>query len=230
MDAGHALSDLTAHQPPGHLRPTRRERRRAETRQRLLMAALRLFRQRGFAATTVEQITEAADLGKGTFFNYFPSKEHILGALAEVQRGKIMAALEAVNRGRDVSGVLYRLYHELRQRPAQSQRLARSLLLAILSNHQVRRLVAHNLEQGRALLRQIFELGQQRNQVRRDCDAVELARLFQQSFLGTVLVWTLGPATPLRQSLDASFRVFWAGIAADALPSNGEKGAAGRKP
>jgi AcrR family transcriptional regulator len=221
---------LTAQELPGRLHPTRRERRRAETRQRLLLAALRLFRQRGFAATTVEQITETADLGKGTFFNYFPSKEHILGALAEVQRGKIMGALKTARGGREsVRDVLHRLYHALPKHPAQSQRLARSLLRAILSNDQVRRLMAHNLEQGRALLAQIFELGRQRNEIRRDCDPAEMARLFQQSLFGTVLLWTIGPATPLRCWLDASFRIFWAGIRADMAPANGKKRAAGRE-
>src|SRR5580658_1723525 len=56
----------------------RRERHRAETRDRLFRAALQLFAERGFLKTTVEDITEAADVGKGTFFNYFPTKEHIL--------------------------------------------------------------------------------------------------------------------------------------------------------
>jgi hypothetical protein len=108
--------------------------------------------------------------------------------------------------------VLDRLYHALPKHPAQSQRLARSLLLAILSSNEVRKLMAHNLEQGRALLGQIFELGQQRDEVRRDCDPAELARLFQQSLFGAVLLWTLGPATPLRKSLASSFEAFWSGI------------------
>jgi hypothetical protein len=56
----------------------RRQRRSAETRERLFHAAVRLFAEKGFAETTVEDITNAADVGKGTFFNYFPSKEHIL--------------------------------------------------------------------------------------------------------------------------------------------------------
>ena len=46
-----------------------------ETRERLFRAALDLFARKGFTETTVEDITEAADVGKGTFFNYFPSKE-----------------------------------------------------------------------------------------------------------------------------------------------------------
>src|SRR5246127_364323 len=58
----------------------RRERRRLETRERLYRSALELFGERGFLETTVEDITEAADVGKGTFFNYFPTKEHVLAA------------------------------------------------------------------------------------------------------------------------------------------------------
>jgi hypothetical protein len=56
----------------------RRERRTVETRESLFRAALDLFARKGFTETTVEDITEAADVGKGTFFNYFPSKDHIL--------------------------------------------------------------------------------------------------------------------------------------------------------
>jgi TetR/AcrR family transcriptional regulator, cholesterol catabolism regulator len=56
-------------------------RRKARTRQRLLAAGETLFRDRGFDATTVEEVAEAADVAKGTFFNYFESKETLLGAL-----------------------------------------------------------------------------------------------------------------------------------------------------
>ena len=66
--------------------------------------ALRLFREHGYDATTVEEITEAADVAKGTFFNYFPSKEALLGELAAWQIGKLRTALE-VSRGAPASPV-----------------------------------------------------------------------------------------------------------------------------
>src|SRR5271169_4664392 len=72
----------------------RRQRRSAETRERLFHSALELFAQKGFAETTVEDITEAADVGKGTFFNYFPSKDHILLAFGEMQLSKLESAIE----------------------------------------------------------------------------------------------------------------------------------------
>src|SRR5712692_4463898 len=75
---------------------SRRQRHSAEIRERLFRAALELFAQKGFVETTVEDITEAADVGKGTFFNYFPSKDHILLAFGEMQLAKLEHAVATV--------------------------------------------------------------------------------------------------------------------------------------
>jgi NADH dehydrogenase len=61
---------------------SRRERKKQETRQRLLETAWCLFREQGYEETTVADITEAADVAKGTFFNYFPTKESIVDQIA----------------------------------------------------------------------------------------------------------------------------------------------------
>src|SRR5258708_27696083 len=74
----------------------RRQRHSAEIRERLFRSALQLFAQKGFEETTVEDITEAADVGKGTFFNYFPSKDHILIAFSDMQIGKLEQAVAGV--------------------------------------------------------------------------------------------------------------------------------------
>src|SRR3970282_1199369 len=64
---------------------TRRERKKEETKERIFKAAVKLFRDKGFEATTIDDITERADVAKGTFFNYFPKKEAVLGYLSEEQ-------------------------------------------------------------------------------------------------------------------------------------------------
>ncbi len=79
--------------PANGATPGRRERHRLETRERLFRAALRAFTEKGFQETTVEDITNAADVGKGTFFNYFPSKDHVLAAFGEMQLGKLAAVV-----------------------------------------------------------------------------------------------------------------------------------------
>src|SRR5215471_19913168 len=73
---------------------SRRLRRSAELRHRIFRSALTLFGKKGYAETTVEDITNAADVGKGTFFNYFPSKDHILLAFAEMQLSRLRRAVD----------------------------------------------------------------------------------------------------------------------------------------
>lgn len=62
--------------------PSRRERKKEETRRRIFEVAIALFREKGFEATTVDEITEKADVARGTFFNYFPKKESVLTFLS----------------------------------------------------------------------------------------------------------------------------------------------------
>lgn len=60
------------------LAPTRRERKKQETRRRIRRAALELAQHHGIDNVTVESISEAADISVRTFFNYFPYKDDAL--------------------------------------------------------------------------------------------------------------------------------------------------------
>jgi len=201
-------------QPPQSHEPAgRRERRRVETRERIFRAALKLFAERGFLATAVEDITEAADVGKGTFFNYFPSKEHILEALGELQVGKLEAfANRAESQELSTRELLGRAAQALAEEPGRSAALVRSLLQAIVTNDAVREGIAQKLDRARRLLAGIFAMGQRRGEVRRDLQPMELARVFQQAFFGTLWVWSIYPSQPLAAWFSDIFTVFWSGI------------------
>ena len=59
-------------------KPGLRERKKAQTRNSIQSHALRLFREQGYAATTIEQIIAAADVSESTLFRYFPTKEDLV--------------------------------------------------------------------------------------------------------------------------------------------------------
>ena len=75
-------------------RPSRIERRKAQTHRRLLDVARQLFSQKGIYWVKIEDITEAADLGKGTFYKYFDSKESLLRVLLQEGLDTLLAATE----------------------------------------------------------------------------------------------------------------------------------------
>lgn len=82
-------------QMDGEVKEGRRERKRRQTRERIEAAAMRLFLERGFEATTIEDITEAADVSKRSFFDYFPSKEEVVFAWQDAFADGLVAAIAA---------------------------------------------------------------------------------------------------------------------------------------
>lgn len=175
----------------------RRERRRAEIRERLFRAALRLFGERGYLETTVEDITEAADVGKGTFFNYFPTKEHVLATFGAERIAVIEKALEEARKGPALPA-LRRMAMDLTGMWSESPDLLRSIYSAHASCPPVRAELHKRLIAGRRLIAEIFTLAQQRGEVRDDLPPVELARLTQLILFGVTLAWAMNPDTSLR--------------------------------
>jgi AcrR family transcriptional regulator len=74
---------------------SRVEKRKEETRERIVRAAFGLFGAKGFEATTVAEISQAADIGKGTFFTYFATKEAVLTEVGQLLIEKMSTAVLA---------------------------------------------------------------------------------------------------------------------------------------
>src|SRR6185503_6075149 len=68
---------------PAVASPGRGARRRSETRARLIRAACDLMARKGVGATSIQEITDTADVGFGSFYNHFASKEEIADAVME---------------------------------------------------------------------------------------------------------------------------------------------------
>ena len=71
-----------------------REKKKIETKHKIFEVAGRLFKEKGFENTTVDEITSKAGIAKGTFFNYFPTKETLLLYFGEQKEELIYGLIE----------------------------------------------------------------------------------------------------------------------------------------
>jgi AcrR family transcriptional regulator len=77
-----------------------RERKRQQTRQRIVDAGLKLFFDKGIEATTLDEIAAAANISRRTFFAYFPAKEDIVLAWAANADAALQQAVTQAAPGR----------------------------------------------------------------------------------------------------------------------------------
>jgi AcrR family transcriptional regulator len=199
--------------PPSPKNSSRRGRRSAELRERLFRAALDMFAKKGFLEATVEDITNAADVGKGTFFNYFPSKDHILLAFGELQIGKLQMAMdEARKTNMPLADFLRSLGTRMTEEPIRHPAIVRAFLQAYLSSTPVRTAMLDLQDRVLALHSQMIQLGQERGEIRDDLPPTQIAQVFRQSIFGTLLIWSLYGDGSLQARMEATFEVLWLGL------------------
>ncbi len=204
MIAGRIAPKISVGERRSRPRTSRRERHRAETRDRIFRAALKLFAERGFQETTVEAITEAADVGKGTFFNYFPTKEHVLATFGDERIAAIERAVKEARRQKGlVLPFIKDLTTDLAGQSSESAELLRSIYAAHASCPPVRAELQKRLRRARKLMEEMLALAQGRGEIRKDFSAASLARLIQLVFHGVTLSWALSPDSGLRDTTEA---------------------------
>lgn len=194
----------------------RRERRSIETREKIFRIALDLFAERGFNATTVDAIAEGADIGKGTFFNYFENKESILLQYGEMQLTKVgMFVGESLSSDESLNSLIHKLAATITAEQLKSPALSQSLFTAIFSNEAIRLKMAENMKRGRELLSKFMEKRQKSGEIRTDLPAMEIARLFQVNILGTIMLCSLAPDSIMKEKIGNMVTAFVEGIQAE---------------
>jgi len=164
---------------------SRRERKKEETRQRLLSVSLELFHEQGYSATTIEDITERADVAKGTFFNYFPSKEALLSELSVWGIEKLQTSLDVSN-GAPQSPVarIKFLMRLLQEHMGEKMKLPRRAYAARLFTPPPKQHARHRLS---AILTDLVSEAQTRGEIRAELDAVLVSNILHMSFFWSMV-------------------------------------------
>jgi len=195
--------------------PGRRERKTAATRDRIYRAALELFSERGLSSVTVEQITQRADVGKGTFFNYFANKEAILTDFGADQLARIEQAVERGEIQGPPPARLQQLLQVLASHPLLTPALARDLFTSALNNQRVTEVEGPTIWHIQGLLAGIIREGQESGDFRRDWCADEAALFALGQYFLAQLSWCTGFSdVSLAQTVDDFVMKALAGLAA----------------
>ena len=110
-----------------------------------------------------------------------------------------------------IKALLHELFFRITEEPGHSRALTRSLLSAF-TTEAVRQITVGTLARGREMLTGIFQAGQSRGEVRDDRRPADLAFVFQQTVLGTLMLWSMQPEGNLKPWLNRSFENLWSAV------------------
>jgi len=171
----------------------RRERRKEETRQRIITAALSLMQEKPFDQITVEEITERADVAKGTFFLYFPTKEHLLYEYMKEMAEDVVEFLESLQPEMADSQweVLRQVMLYIAGRDGMSLALTRSITVACCQSAELRQQMMSIVHEATQHALKGFIVGQQRGEFRTDVPPETLAHYAVRLYRLCLMEWMM---------------------------------------
>jgi AcrR family transcriptional regulator len=193
--------------PPG---ATRMERKKEDTRQKIIQLALQLFRTQGLDTTTMEQIAAEADIAKGTLYNYFPVKEAILDEY--IRRSFQQRNAERMAQMQQIPGTQQRMEWAFADLLSGIQ--AQQTIFEKYMVYRVRQWVSFRQEESEKsgfhlLAAEIVRLGQEDGELRRDLPVALLEDLCEYVFMLAVKEFYLSPENFVAtQAIQRSVDVF----------------------
>lgn len=182
--------------------PGRRERKKRARRERIYEAARQLFLEQGYAATTVEQIAEAADVAQTTFFNHFQSKDAVLREMTGEISGHLEAMLQQELATADSAERRIRRFATQALRAlGAAEGLAREVLLELLRKASGPGTALPYLASVREPFTTIVREGQSAGDVRRDLEPSLLAELVIGLLNTALLGWLNDPGYPFEKRM-----------------------------
>lgn len=192
----------------------------AITRRRLLEAALSVFSEKGYAATTLEEIAQEADLTRGAIYWHFGDKAGLYNALLEAYSSRAGDVLQqAALEGGSLLEILRRIFVELLVAVEEDDKLRAVIELSLYKTGPVPELEPgrkERLEAGGTLLQTItggMQAGITSGDLRSDLEAVDMARAFLSFQNGAIQLFLTDPENfPLRKQAGTMADIFLKGV------------------
>ncbi|MGW2649145.1 TetR/AcrR family transcriptional regulator [Streptomyces sp. NPDC001393] len=180
---------------------------------RLYASALELFAEQGYERTTIDQITERADVARGTFFNHFQRKEDLVTTWAQQRQDKLQALMEKSlsHEDDDTTVQLERCMSALADFNEAERNLTQVMLTAWVKSGQP---LHEEPEYAGHVFVQAISAGQVRGDVASDIDPVLAGNILRDAYLGLLYRWSQSTdeKIPLHVELRALLRIALTGV------------------
>lgn len=174
-----------------------RREQKEYTKRILTDSAIKLFKQNGFQSTTVQQITDLAGVAKGTFFNYFQSKESVLHSIGISQIAFLESYYrENIDGKKSASENLRMLFHEL---AIKNENYGPNLILSTFqiwfSQLQFQEEESVQARRFSEIISAFIKKGQQQGEFKHTINPFSYTRVILNSYFGTLLYWVRNHST-----------------------------------
>jgi len=161
----------------------RRERKKQATRDAIFKSAQKLFNQKGFENTSVEDITEQVDIAQSTFFNYFPRKEDILVEIFKRKLPFLKKKCQEILESDDaIKTKIHNIFSTTARIVAKNESISRAMLIKNFSSFTNKQYDGVFFEGFRSALSRVLEKGQKDGHIRRNVPAIKLASMLEGVF------------------------------------------------
>jgi len=202
---------------------SRRERNKLRTRSRILQAARDLFMERGVVGTTVDELADAADVSRATFFNYFASKTAVVEAmLLELDNAFFGRLNELLDEDIPVAELLETFFARSAKGIVDSGEFFRVMLAESEKSFQDPDIGSDRYRIMTRAFEKVIEKGIAAGETRTDYPADLLAEIVAGAYVSVLRVWRTDPSYDLVGRLRSTARIM-AGLLAPAKPGSRAK-------
>lgn len=171
-----------------------REKKKQQTRQAIMQAAIKLFSKKGFEKTSIEELAKAAGIGKGTIYSYFQTKTDILHAFCEDELEDLHHEL-TTNADKEIPILkqMVAIYMSEFRHITENREFARLFMQETVFPRDVD--LDRHLEHENGYFKLLFPLlekAQERGELRKDIELLHITGHFYGLYLLLVSAWFTG--------------------------------------
>ncbi len=200
---------------------SRIDRRKVEFRNRIVQAALKLFKENGIAETSVASIIREADIAHKTFFNYFPTKDHLLQHIVLTYSAYAYEVFRNnFSQHKSPNKRIEFCFMSIANEVAVINPNYRDLInYYLISGAGSRGLREQQREAFFSVVRQILRDADEQGLLRRDIPLETLAEIIADICVSSLLNWSLDDTYPLVKKMKESVAFINSSVFVEAAPS-----------